>query len=316
MNTRPFLCPRFVRNVPVVALIHQVAREVWHYETPWPIAVVGRYLLGPCWLRAYRDVPVVTVSESSRQSLAEYGLRRVTVVPEGWVPAFPAPVAKEPVPTVVFVGRLSANKRPEHAIAAFGLVRRQLPDAQMWVLGKRPAGGAAAQAGRSGRYLSRSRARGSQARAPGTRARPGRHVRPRGLGTRGHRGGRRARTVAMGYDVGGIEGLDRGVRRHPHPGRSGVLGRGPGRAAASGRRRLRTPGQGCRRHSVGRGRHRDPRRRAGCPVAGSKKTDDRQPRGAPLGRTRRQAGSAGRVASIIRAADVVCGATWEEVPRE
>jgi glycosyltransferase involved in cell wall biosynthesis/O-antigen/teichoic acid export membrane protein len=138
VNTRPFLCPRFVRNVPVVALIHQVAREVWHYETPWPIALVGRYLLEPRWLRTYRDVPVVTVSESSRESLAEYGLRRVTVVPEGWVPAFPPPVAKESVPTVVFIGRLSANKRPEHAIEAFGLVRRQLPDAQMWVIGSGP----------------------------------------------------------------------------------------------------------------------------------------------------------------------------------
>ena len=138
VNTRPFLCPRFVRTVPVVALIHQVAREVWHYEAPWPIAVAGRYLLEPRWLRAYRDVPVVTVSESSRESLADYGLRRVTVVPEGWVPAVPAPVAKEPVPTVVFVGRLSANKRPEHAIAAFGLVRRQLPDARLWVIGSGP----------------------------------------------------------------------------------------------------------------------------------------------------------------------------------
>ena len=57
----PFLCPRFVRDVPVVAVIHQVAREVWRYETPWPVAVLGRYLLEPAWLRAYRDVPVVTV---------------------------------------------------------------------------------------------------------------------------------------------------------------------------------------------------------------------------------------------------------------
>jgi glycosyltransferase involved in cell wall biosynthesis/O-antigen/teichoic acid export membrane protein len=138
VNTRPFLCPRFVKNVPVVAVIHQVAREVWRYETPWPISVLGRYLLEPAWLRAYRDVPVVTVSESSRESLAEYGLRRVTVVPEGWVPARPVPVKKEPVPTVVFIGRLSANKRPEHAIRAFGLVRRQLPEAQMWVIGSGP----------------------------------------------------------------------------------------------------------------------------------------------------------------------------------
>lgn len=87
VNTRPFHSPRFVRNVPIVAVVHQVAREIWQYETPWPIAVLGRYLLEPAWLRAYRDVPVVTVSESSRESLAEYGLRRVTVVPEGWVAA-------------------------------------------------------------------------------------------------------------------------------------------------------------------------------------------------------------------------------------
>jgi glycosyltransferase involved in cell wall biosynthesis/O-antigen/teichoic acid export membrane protein len=87
VNTRPFLCPRFAGNVPIVAVVHQVAREIWRYETPWPISVLGRYLLEPAWLRAYRDVPVVTVSESSRESLAEYGLRRVTVVPEGWVPA-------------------------------------------------------------------------------------------------------------------------------------------------------------------------------------------------------------------------------------
>jgi glycosyltransferase involved in cell wall biosynthesis len=87
VNTRPFHCPRFVENVPIVAVVHQVAREIWRYETPWPISILGRYLLEPAWLRAYRDVPVVTVSESSRESLAKYGLRRVTVVPEGWVPA-------------------------------------------------------------------------------------------------------------------------------------------------------------------------------------------------------------------------------------
>ena len=93
VNTKPFHCPRFVRNVPVVAVIHQLAKEIWRYEIPWPVSVLGRYLLEPTWLRAYRDVPVVTVSESSRESLAEYGLRRVTVVPEGW--EIPAAVVSE-----------------------------------------------------------------------------------------------------------------------------------------------------------------------------------------------------------------------------
>src|SRR5437867_1273904 len=31
VNTRPFLCPRYVRDIPVVALIHQVAREIWFH---------------------------------------------------------------------------------------------------------------------------------------------------------------------------------------------------------------------------------------------------------------------------------------------
>jgi O-antigen/teichoic acid export membrane protein len=98
VNTRPFLCPRFVRGVPIVAVVHQVAKEIWRYETPWPISALGRYLLEPAWLRAYRDVPVVTVSESSRESLAEYGLRRVTVVPEGWAArSWPDPAEKETV---------------------------------------------------------------------------------------------------------------------------------------------------------------------------------------------------------------------------
>ncbi len=48
------------------------------------------------------------------------------------------PFEKEPIPTVIFIGRLSANKRPGHAIRAFGLVRRQMPDAQMWVIGSGP----------------------------------------------------------------------------------------------------------------------------------------------------------------------------------
>src|SRR5204863_8545571 len=40
INTRPIATPRFVTDVPVVALVHQVAREVWWYEAPLPVAVL------------------------------------------------------------------------------------------------------------------------------------------------------------------------------------------------------------------------------------------------------------------------------------
>ena len=35
----------------------------------------------------------------------------------------------------MFVGRLAANKRPDHAVEAFARVLERIPDAQMWVIG-------------------------------------------------------------------------------------------------------------------------------------------------------------------------------------
>jgi glycosyltransferase involved in cell wall biosynthesis len=142
VNTRPFGCPRWVTGVPVVALIHQVAREVWFHETWLPVAIFGRFWLERHWLAAYRDTPTVTVSASSKQSLEAYGLRNVSVVPEGFSPhvddPVSAPLAKESTPTFAFVGRLAWNKRPHDAIKAFGIVRKHLPDARLWVMGTGP----------------------------------------------------------------------------------------------------------------------------------------------------------------------------------
>ena len=139
VNTRPFLTPRFVTDVPIVAIVHQVCREIWRYEMPLPIALLGRYWLEPRWLRAYREISVVTVSQSSKESLELYGLKHVTVVPEGHDPLpLPRQVARETAPTVLFVGRLSANKRPDHAIEAFRLVSRAIPEARLWVVGDGP----------------------------------------------------------------------------------------------------------------------------------------------------------------------------------
>jgi glycosyltransferase involved in cell wall biosynthesis len=139
INTRPFLTPRFVRGTPIVTLIHQLAREIWSYETPFPVSALGRYVLEPWWLRGYRRVPALTVSQSSADSLARHhGWEDVTVIPEGLAP-HPAPdVAKEDEPTVVFLGRLVAMKRPDHAFAAFELLREAVPTASLWLVGDGP----------------------------------------------------------------------------------------------------------------------------------------------------------------------------------
>lgn len=139
VNTRPFEAGRWAAGTPVVALVHQLAREVWFHELAWPVAALGRFFLEPRWLRRLRAVPVVTVSASSQASLAAVGVSDVTVVPEGMDPVVrPEGVDRPLQPTVVFVGRLARNKRPDEAVEAFRLLRRQVPDAQMWMIGTGP----------------------------------------------------------------------------------------------------------------------------------------------------------------------------------
>ncbi|NNE75107.1 MAG: glycosyltransferase family 4 protein, partial [Acidimicrobiales bacterium] len=140
VNTRPFGCHRWVTGVPVVALMHQLAREVWFFEMPLPAALLGRYVLEPRWLRSMRHVPVMTISDSSRASLVDNGLQRVSVVPVGIAPdadQIPTQVAPSN-PTVVFVGRMAANKRPHHAVRAVEIARQFIPNLEIHLVGDGP----------------------------------------------------------------------------------------------------------------------------------------------------------------------------------
>jgi glycosyltransferase involved in cell wall biosynthesis len=138
VNTRPFLTPRYVRSVPVVALIHQLAREVWDYEVPKPVGLLGRYVMEPWWLRSYREVRVITDSASSAESFMPYGIRGAHPLPIGAAPFEVPDLPKEAVPTVVFLARLVESKRPHHVVDAFARVRQEFPDAQLWMIGDGP----------------------------------------------------------------------------------------------------------------------------------------------------------------------------------
>jgi glycosyltransferase involved in cell wall biosynthesis len=81
----------------------------------------------------------LTVSQSSAESLERHhGWRDVSVIPEGYTPHPVPPVVKEAEPTIAFLGRLVAMKRPEDAIAAFGLLRRTFGSARLWMIGDGP----------------------------------------------------------------------------------------------------------------------------------------------------------------------------------
>jgi glycosyltransferase involved in cell wall biosynthesis len=139
INTAPFLTPLWRRRLPpIVGFIHQLADDVLDAELPRPVAAVGRWL-EPRALRLYRDVPVVTVSNSTKEDLQRIGLERVSVIPDGRdEPPSLDGITKEDRPTLLFVGRLALNKRPHHAVDAFRHVRGEMPDAQLWIVGQGP----------------------------------------------------------------------------------------------------------------------------------------------------------------------------------
>ena len=136
INTKPFNTPSFVHEKPVVALIHQLAREFWFYETHFPINLIGYLFLENYWLSKYRNIPTITVSKSTEEDLLHLGFRHVTVVPEGLsfrpLERFPE---KEARPTVLFVGRLKRAKGPSDAVRAFRVIKDEVPDARFWVVG-------------------------------------------------------------------------------------------------------------------------------------------------------------------------------------
>lgn len=136
MNTKPFLTPTFVREKPILGLIHQVPRKGLYYELPFPINYITYHYLVKRWLNNYRNTQTITVSESQREILKSFGFQKISVVPEGLsVTPLERVPSKNQYPTIAFIGRLKGYKLPDHAIKAFSLIKKEFVDAKMLVIG-------------------------------------------------------------------------------------------------------------------------------------------------------------------------------------
>jgi glycosyltransferase involved in cell wall biosynthesis len=139
INTLPSLAAVWRRRLPpTVPVVYQLARDVWDSELPRPLAAFGRWV-EPKLLSPYREIPTVAISDSTSKDLGELGFHDVVVIPPGRDEPPPLEdVGKEDRPTLLFAGRLASNKRPHHAVEAFRHVRRELPEAALWIVGQGP----------------------------------------------------------------------------------------------------------------------------------------------------------------------------------
>lgn len=136
INTLPYLAPLWSR-VPVLLYMNQLAREVWWYEAPFPVAGLG-WLSEPIYLRAYRGCDAVTISNSSRDDLRRLGIRgTISVAPMASdIARVEVLGGKAMTGSLIAVGRLTPSKRYGHAIEALAELRVHRPAATLTLVGE------------------------------------------------------------------------------------------------------------------------------------------------------------------------------------
>ncbi len=146
INTIPFFTPWYAARS--VALIFQLAREVWLYEG----GALGRfgYAAEPFYLRPYRTTPLLTISESSAQTLRAIGLRGpLRIVPIAVdEPADEAVPAKTVPRDLIVVGRVTPSKRIEESVEAAAVLRDGGWTGRLRIVGSGPSAYRAALEGR------------------------------------------------------------------------------------------------------------------------------------------------------------------------
>ena len=139
-NGLPFWTPLWWRG-PQVAVLHHLHDELWRTTFPPTVARAGSFIerrIGP---RAYRGVPVATLSESSGADLAQrtpLAAEQITVVPPGIDEIFRPTAPKSKVPLVVAAGRFVPAKRFDAVLSAFAKLREAQPSARLILIGEGP----------------------------------------------------------------------------------------------------------------------------------------------------------------------------------
>jgi glycosyltransferase involved in cell wall biosynthesis len=137
-NTVPFFSSFYVKN-PSVMMVHQLAREIWFYQMPKPIAIIG-FLIEPIYLWLLRKNNVITVSSSSKRDLLRYGFQenKINIISEG-IAITPAnnldELSKFSDPTLLYLGSIREMKRPIDIIFAFHLAKLKIKNLKLIIAG-------------------------------------------------------------------------------------------------------------------------------------------------------------------------------------
>lgn len=144
INKIPFYTPLYVKK-PLVGIVHHLFSKSIFLEAAWPAAL---YVYGAeqCIPLIYKSIPMAVVSESTREELVQKGFdqSKIAIVPNAVDTALyrPTDVRHQAAPLIGHLGRLKKYKSVDHLLEAFKIVRMELSEARLVIVGEgdvRPA---------------------------------------------------------------------------------------------------------------------------------------------------------------------------------
>lgn len=138
INKIPFYTPLFVKK-PLLAISHHFFGTSIYRETN-PIAGTYVIISEKFVDRIYKQTPFAVVSKSTLDEFLSRGFKRnnFTIVPNAIEhKAFPMKVSeKSEKPVITYFGRLKKYKSVDHLVRAFAIVKKELSDAELWIMGR------------------------------------------------------------------------------------------------------------------------------------------------------------------------------------
>ena len=131
----PFFTPFFTSRKKIL-IVHHNHEKLWYTEWNRFIAAGGTFLENKVVPLVYRNVMIITLSNSVKKELQNLGLKKLEAIPPGidrkvYKPYFPKPRKQ----TILYLGRLRKYKRIDMLLNIFPKIKKRFPGSVLVIAG-------------------------------------------------------------------------------------------------------------------------------------------------------------------------------------